>query len=219
MIAPLPVFLTSPRRPLSAKRRGFKSGLARMVSGGVVTLSLGAGCEQKPAVSLHQGTVSNADLDPAAEDPGKIEELSSRPGEWFEDSRGVQVIRARQRGDSAAATSVLREMLSSPELSAHDRAGALVLLGREAMAAGRYEEASTSFQGAAASEELKAVRSSLILWQADAALRGAQPEKARAVLAEVAEVGLTPPQASERSLLWMRAMQRAGTEVSGGGFP
>lgn len=177
--------------------------------GGALMLSLHGGCEQKPAVSLHQGTVSNADLDRSTEDHGKIEEVSARPGGWFEDERGAAVIHARQRGDSAAATAILRELLGSPGLSAHDRAGALVLLGREALAAGRFEEALTSFRDATASDDLKSVRARLMLWQAAAALRGAQPDKARAVLATLE---VAPAEEPERALLWMRAMQRVGTE-------
>ncbi len=175
-------------------------------------LCVAGGCEQKPAVSLHQGTVSNADLDPAPEDPGKIEEVAATPGEWFEDPRGVAVIRARQRGDATLATSTLRELLAAPGLSSHDRAGALVLLGREALAAGRYEEAFASFQEAAPLRELSSIRAWMMLQQADAALRGSQPEEGRDVLKMITMSELTASQVARHALLWMRAMQRVGTK-------
>lgn len=211
MIAPLPLLRTSPRSLLSRNCWGLWRWRACAATSVVTLLSLVGGCEQKPAVSLHQGTVSNADLDAAPEDPGKIEEVAANPGEWFEDPRGVAVIRARQRGDATLATSTLRELFATPGLSAHDRAGALVLLGRAALAAGRYEEAFASFQEAAPLDELASIRAWMMLQQADAALRGSQPQEGRAVLEAITMSDLTASQASRHALLRMRAMQRVGT--------
>ena len=42
------------------------------------------GCEQKPSVPLHQGTVSNADLSPATPDPAPlVDESALLARGWF----------------------------------------------------------------------------------------------------------------------------------------
>ncbi|MGB1699697.1 MAG: tetratricopeptide repeat protein, partial [Nannocystaceae bacterium] len=166
-------------------------------------------CEQKPAVSLHQGTVSNADIDPAPKTDERIDEWMTPATGWFEDPRGAEVISARQRGDEETATTLLRALLDSEALSSHDRAGALVLFGREALAAGRYDEAFTSFGEAAEARDFAAIAAQLTLWQAEAALRGNKPDAAKTLL-EGLEV--SPTYASERAALWMRAIQRVGTD-------
>ena len=52
----------------------------------------------------------------------------------------------------------------------------------------------------------------MMLQQADAALRGSQPQEGRAVLEAITMSDLTASQASRLALLRMRAMQRVGTK-------
>lgn len=152
---------------------------------GLTLVATLAACRGEPTPPLFMGDASPPDKAEPAPAPPKVAEPERSL--WFASGPGRDAILARERQDSAAASSLLDQLLADPELGPDDRGAASWLRGLEDLRAHNYAQAAERFAAARKAPALAPLALRLRLLEGQARLDGAQPEQAKAVLEGLVE--------------------------------